>query len=106
MKSRTRPEARSRRKFRPVNRANAANTDVRRRTAAQALLVLGTHRSGTSAFTRVFSLLGADLPKSMLGANPTNEAGHWESEDLIAIHDDLLATAGSRWDDWRAFNPD
>jgi hypothetical protein len=64
------------------------------------------HRSGTSALTRVFSLLGADLPKNMLGANPTNEAGHWESLDLMAVHDELLATAGSRWDDWRAFNPD
>ena len=56
--------------------------------------------------TRVFSLLGADLPKNMLGGNPANEAGHWESLDLLAIHDSLLATAGSRWDDWRAFNPD
>jgi hypothetical protein len=69
-------------------------------------LVLGMHRSGTSALTRVFNLLGADLPNNMLGANPTNEAGHWESLDLLAIHDNLLETAGSRWDDWRAFNPD
>jgi hypothetical protein len=64
------------------------------------------HRSGTSALTRVFSLLGADLPKNILGANPTNEAGHWESLDLMVSHDELLASAGSRWDDWRAFNPD
>jgi hypothetical protein len=64
------------------------------------------HRSGTSAITRVFSILGADLPRNLLGANPTNESGHWESSDLMILHDDLLATAGSRWDDWCAFNPD
>lgn len=106
MKSRTRSAARSRRKFRRVSPAKAVHASAQRRTAPQALLVLGMHRSGTSALTRVFSLLGADLPKNMLGANPTNEAGHWESLDLMAGHDELLASAGSRWDDWRAFNPD
>ena len=56
--------------------------------------------------TRVFNLLGAGLPKNLMAPAPTNEAGHWESNDLMAIHDDLLASTGSRWDDWRAFNPD
>jgi hypothetical protein len=64
------------------------------------------HRSGTSALTRVFNLLGADLPKNLDNYEPQNKEGHWESSDLIAIHNDLLQTAGSRWDDWRAFNPD
>jgi len=89
-----------------IKRTNSGSARARRGNVAQVLLVLGMHRSGTSALTRVFSLLGADLPKNMLGPNPTNEVGHWESLDLIAIHDDLLATAGSQWDDWRAFNPD
>lgn len=106
MKSGTRTKARSRRKFRASPRGTAANTEAQRRIARQALLVLGMHRSGTSALTRVFSLLGANLPKNILGANPTNEAGHWESADLMTIHDELLASAGSQWDDWRAFNPD
>jgi hypothetical protein len=106
MKVRTRSAARSRRKFRRVSPAKAGDATAQRRIAPQALLVLGMHRSGTSALTRVFSLLGADLPKNMLGANPTNEAGHWESADLMAIHDELLASAGSQWDDWRVFNPD
>jgi hypothetical protein len=106
MKSRTRSAARLQRKFHPVSRAKTANAPARHGNAPQALLVLGMHRSGTSALTRVFSLLGADLPKNILGVNAANEAGHWESLDLLAIHDRLLATAGSRWDDWRAFNQD
>ena len=71
----------------------------------QAILVLGMHRSGTSAVTRVVSLLGADLPKNLLGARRGNEAGHWESSDLLAIHEEMLVSAGSYWDDWTLFSP-
>lgn len=65
------------------------------------LLVLGMHRSGTSALTRVLNLLGAALPKTLMGAGKGNETGHWESERLVAYHDTLLAELGSRWDDWQ-----
>ncbi|WP_292235287.1 sulfotransferase [Mesorhizobium sp.] len=67
-------------------------------------MVLGMHRSGTSALTRAISLLGAELPKNTLGANPTNPAGHWEPSPLIELHEQMLADAGSRWDDWRSFD--
>jgi len=63
------------------------------------------HRAGTSALTRVFNLLGADLPKTLLGSNFSNTTGHWESIDFLTIHQDLLSSAGSKWDDWREFNP-
>ncbi len=68
------------------------------------IMVLGMHRSGTSALTRAISLLGAELPKDLLGANPTNPTGHWEPLKLIELHDQMLAEAGSRWDDWRSFD--
>lgn len=68
------------------------------------LLVLGMHRSGTSAITRVLNILGAALPKEILGAGRGNEAGHWEPTRLLALHDEMLAEAGSRWDDWRALD--
>ncbi|NBW85844.1 MAG: glycosyltransferase, partial [Planctomycetia bacterium] len=67
------------------------------------LLVIGMHRSGTSVLTRVLSLLGASLPKRILGADRDNQAGHWEPERLIPVHDALLADAGSCWQDWRPF---
>ncbi len=35
-----------------------------------------------------------------------NDSGFWESLDLHALHEDLLASAGSRWDDWCRFNPE
>ena len=65
------------------------------------LLVLGMHRSGTSAFTRILNLMGAELPKQLVGALPGNEAGHWEPERLVVLHDQMLAEAGSSWRDLR-----
>jgi hypothetical protein len=68
------------------------------------LLVLGMHRSGTSALTRVTSLLGASLPKTLLGATSGNPRGHWEANPLIAYNDRLLQKLGSHWDDWLALD--
>src|SRR5262245_31393403 len=70
--------------------------------ARRCLVVLGVHRSGTSALTRVLSLLGAALPKHIMGASPGNETGHWEPERLVAYHDKLLAELASHWSDWQA----
>ncbi len=75
------------------------------------ILVLGMHRSGTSALTRLISLLGADLPATLLGGAAENLAsnakGHWESEVLVRLNDRILESAGNSWhspelipDDW------
>lgn len=69
------------------------------------ILVCGMHRSGTSALSRVLHSLGCDLPKTLLGANPTNEAGHWESDVARAFNDEILDSAGSDWNDWLAISP-
>ena len=67
------------------------------------LLVLTMHRSGSSALTWALSRMGAGLPKHILGANSTNQYGHWEPELLLRQHDILLKGQGSSWDDWRPF---
>lgn len=66
------------------------------------ILVAGMHRSGTSAFTRLFALAGAALPDSLVGPRAGNDLGHWESAPLVALNDATLATLGSNWCDWRA----
>ena len=74
----------------------------------QALLVLGMHRSGTSALTRVLSLLGAKLPAKILNEHQPavdNERGHWEPEEIMLLHEEILESAGSKWDAWEAINP-
>jgi hypothetical protein len=72
----------------------------------RAIVVLGMHRSGTSAFTRVINFLGADLPTNLMPPHFTNESGFFESDDLMIVHEQLLSSAGSNWHDWRVFNPD
>jgi hypothetical protein len=67
----------------------------------KAVLVLGMHRSGTSAFTRVLSLLGLDLPPNLIPASSENRQGFWESPELVELHDQALASCNSWWGDWR-----
>lgn len=68
------------------------------------VLVLGMHRSGTSALTRVLNMLGCDLPKNIVPAHTSNEAGHWEPSSVVQLNDEILESAGSHLDDWVAFN--
>lgn len=65
------------------------------------LLVLGMHRSGTSALTRVISMLGATLPRQLNLASEGNVTGYWESEALIAHNEAFLSRLDSTWYDWR-----
>jgi hypothetical protein len=70
----------------------------------RAILVLGMHRSGTSALTRILSLSGAALPDRLIEPSPTiNETGFWEPREIVALHDEVLAVAGSAWDDVLGF---
>lgn len=63
------------------------------------VLVLGMHRSGTSAVTRLINLLGAQLPGNlMVATQEVNPTGFWESYDVAAFNDGLLAACGARWD--------
>jgi hypothetical protein len=70
------------------------------------LLILGMHRSGTSAYANTFALLGAALPRNVLSARKGNEMGHFESERLLVEHDKMLDEIGSHWYDWSALSED
>jgi hypothetical protein len=70
------------------------------------LLILGMHRSGTSAYTNTFALLGAALPRSLMSGSISNEKGHFESSRLFLEHDKMLAEIGSQWYDWNALSED
>lgn len=72
-------------------------------TPPVAVLVLGMHRSGTSALTGLLAILGCALPRRLIGGNISNEKGYFESIPLNDFHEELLGAAGSRWDDWLAF---
>jgi hypothetical protein len=59
------------------------------------VMVLGMHRSGTSAVTRVINLLGVPLGRADdQYSAPDNPSGHWESLRLCALNDVILHTFG------------
>ncbi len=66
---------------------------------SRALIVLGMHRSGTSAFARCLNLLGAGIGEKLIEANWGNERGFWEDEDVVEVDKALLAAAGLAWHD-------
>lgn len=70
-----------------------------------AFVVLGMHRSGTSSVAGLLALLGAAPPKTLMGPKPDNPKGFWESEVLMAFDDEILARAGSSWDDPNPLDP-
>jgi hypothetical protein len=71
-----------------------------RGTPPEGIFLLGMHRSGTSAFSRVLNLLGLRLgaEDDLMPATDANAHGYWESTSLTAVNDALLAAAGGRWD--------
>ncbi|MFC1705774.1 glycosyltransferase, partial [Planctomycetota bacterium] len=68
-------------------------------TRRTALLVLGMHRGGTSAVTRVLNLLGADLGERLVEPHPDNPRGYWEHAEITALHHQMLLGLGRGWDD-------
>lgn len=65
---------------------------------SRGLLVLGMHRSGTSAVSRMLQLAGADIGRDVTGASRGNDDGHWEDAFALAVHERLLAAFDARWD--------
>lgn len=63
------------------------------------LLVLGMHRSGTSALAGLLCNHGYDAPRDPMPPDPNNPRGYWESMGLYALNDDLLQLLGSGWSD-------
>lgn len=64
-----------------------------------AVLVLGMHRSGTSALTRGLEVLGIDLGRNLKDAVAgDNEKGFFEDATLSGINDRILALNGAAWD--------
>jgi hypothetical protein len=72
----------------------------------RAVLVLGMHRSGTSAMARVANLLGAALPEHLLPLASDNPTGHWESRHVSGVNEWMLASVNASWRDCLRFAPD
>lgn len=68
------------------------------------ILVLGMHRSGTSAVAGLVNMLGANAPAHPLPPASDNPLGFWESFSLLGINDWILQQAGAAWYDCLQFD--
>ena len=81
----------------------AKNISNSGKPSCSAVVVLGMHRSGTSALSRLLIQLGADGPANLLPRTGDNPHGYFEPRDLSVIHDEILASAGTNWYDYCPF---
>lgn len=66
----------------------------------EVVCVLGMHRSGTSAMTKVLNILGINLGETdkLMKPGSDNPKGYWENEDIVYIHTQILNLYSRTWD--------
>ena len=71
------------------------------------VLVVGMHRSGTSAVAGAIGALGMSLPRDEDRIPPSaSNPDHWESNTLMSQNDSLLSLLGGSWDAPPELRPD
>ncbi len=70
------------------------------------IVVLGMHRSGTSALARVLGLMGCHVGRDdeLAPADESNPKGYWERKDMWALNERALAALGASWHDVGGFD--
>src|ERR1700678_1658547 len=67
--------------------------------SSRAVLVLGMHRSGTSALARGLQMLGVYLGNDFISPKPDNPTGYWEDRNIFGLNERLLAVFGLKWEE-------
>jgi glycosyltransferase involved in cell wall biosynthesis/GT2 family glycosyltransferase len=68
-------------------------------SARRMLVVLGMHRSGTSAVAGTLEHRGVDFSERLIAPAEDNPKGFFEHADIWQQDHDILAALGSEWDD-------
>jgi hypothetical protein len=71
----------------------------------RAVIVLGMHRSGTSAIAGTAIRLGLAPPRTMLPPSSDNPSGFYESNLVASFNNSLLQSAGCDWANCLSFDP-
>ena len=76
-------------------------------TDNKVIVVLGMHRSGTSALTRGLSVLSVELGDNLMSASEDqNPKGFFEDLDIYQLNEQILRKAGSAWHSFAAIDHD
>jgi len=69
------------------------------------VVVLGVHRSGTSALAKALELFGVDLGQNLTAPNEFNPKGYFEDNELVEINDRIFAKASNHWSSIQFLEP-
>lgn len=67
-------------------------------SSSKALIVLGMHRSGTSALAGLLDTVGYKFGCEHFAADKDNQKGYFELREIVLSHKALLASLGLTWD--------
>lgn len=68
----------------------------------KSVVVLGMHRSGTSAIAKALSIMGVNLGGKLLPPKEDNKKGFWEDLNIVEFNTKLMQDYGQ---DWNTFGP-
>ncbi len=71
-----------------------------------AVLILGMHRSGTSALSGVLNILGLDFGANLMPPTQDNPKGYFENQNFYKINEEILKILNTSWDDLGEFPTD
>lgn len=75
-------------------------------TTRRLVIILGMHRSGSSAITRSLQSLGVDLGSNLMQASPgINDKGFFEDIEFCRINERILRKLGSAWSSLAPMDP-
>jgi hypothetical protein len=75
------------------------NDDGENTSSMKLLVVLGMHRSGTSAITRGLQALGVCLGENLMAPQTDfNDKGFFEDNEIVQLNEEMLSALGSCWD--------
>ncbi|MEO6824293.1 MAG: hypothetical protein ABI167_06120 [Nitrosospira sp.] len=80
-----------------VPKDGAPGDAVQKEGKKRIVVVLGMHRSGTSAVARSLRAMGVDLGDRMPPPQAPNPKGFWEDQDLCGINCEIMHVLGSDW---------
>ena len=61
------------------------------------VILLGMHRSGTSALARGMQVLGRHLGENLIEGSIPNPKGYWEDAEINAFNERLMSELSTSW---------
>ena len=82
------------RNWHELEKSNRRSTVSSQAVSRKAIVVLGMHRSGTSAVCGALDVLGVNFGQRLAPAAKDNEKGYWEHPEIVSVARRIIAFSG------------